>query len=340
MKLRIGWLIRITFTVGLLIFLFTRVVNLNDLQKELQEANLVWLIPAVLAQAAAIACSILRWDVLLKGQGLRVPFSHLISTFLVGRFLGTFLPSTIGLDAYRTYDIASRTGETAKSIAVILVEKIIGFFALFGLIVVTLPGGASLISSNLSIVLLVIFMLPVTVAFTLLLRPKWLMHLLRLPLPAKQRIEPKLRSAIEAVSLYHDQPRRLWTATLLGVGVHLGAVMMYYFNSQVFGVDVTLGQMLFVGPLIIIATVGLPVVGGEGAREGAAVVLLTNIVGQGKAFVTAHLGFWIGLSLSIPGGILYALRPHDYRPDIIREEIAEKKALESTTHTQTEGATG
>jgi len=318
MRKRIGWLLRIGLTLGLFALLFTRVVNLEDLLNEVRQANPTWLALAVLAQAVAIACNILRWDVLLRAQGLRVPFGHLTSTFLVGRFLGTFLPSTIGLDAYRAYDIAARTGATAQSVAVILVEKIIGFFALSGLILVTLPGGASLISAGVRLVLLIVFALPVTLSFVLLLRPGLLRRALDLPFPARRRLAPKLRNAIEAVSLYHDQPRRLWTATLLGVFVHLGAVLMYFCNAQALNAGVTFTQMLFAGPLIIAATVGLPVVAGEGAREGAAIALLGHIIPSEKAFLTSHLGFWIGLLLSLIGGVLYLLRPADYRPQIER----------------------
>ena len=321
MRKRLGWLLRIGLTVLLFALLFTRVVNLNELWNEVRQANVAWLAVAWLAQAAAVACSILRWDVLLKGQGIVVPFGHLTSTFLVGRFFGTFLPSTIGLDAYRAYDIAARTGETARSVAVIVVEKIIGFFALCGMIVVTLPFGASFISTPVIVALLGLFALPVTLSFVLLLRPAALYRVLRLPFPAKPRLEPRLRKAIDAVSLYHNQPRRLWTAALLGVGVHLGAVMMYFCIAMSLNASVTLGQMLIAGPLIIASTVGLPTIGGEGARELSAIALLTSLVGGAKAFLIAHLGFWIGLSISLIGGVLYLLRPANYRPEITMTSV-------------------
>jgi len=327
MRKRVAWLLRIGITLGLFVLLFTRVVNLTDLWNEVRQASPAWLALGVLAQAAAIGCNILRWDILLKGQGLRAPFGHLASTFLVGRFLGTFLPSTIGLDAYRVFDIAARTGATAQSLAVIVVEKIIGFFALCGLIVVTLPGGASFIASSVLISVLVVFAIPVSLAFVLLLRPTLLKRLLDLPFPAKRRLEPKLRSAIEAVSLYHNRPRRLWTATLLGIGVHLGAVMMYFCTAQALSAGVSLGQMLFAGPLIVASTVGLPTIGGEGARELTAIGLLSNLIPQSTAFLTAHLGFWIGLFLSLIGGVLYLLRPADYRPQISRQRAAEEAVV-------------
>ena len=55
----------------------------------------------------------------------------LVGTFLVGRFIGMFLPSTLGLDAYRAYDIARRAKDSVGSLTVIVVEKITGFFRRF-----------------------------------------------------------------------------------------------------------------------------------------------------------------------------------------------------------------
>src|SRR5512134_1377091 len=40
-----------------------------------------------------ILASMYRWLVLLRGQGIDFPFRHIFGSFLIGRFIGTFLPS-------------------------------------------------------------------------------------------------------------------------------------------------------------------------------------------------------------------------------------------------------
>ena len=55
-----------------------------------------------------------RWTILLRGQGIELPFRHIFGSFLIGRFIGTFLPSTAGLDGYKLYDAARFSGRTVE----------------------------------------------------------------------------------------------------------------------------------------------------------------------------------------------------------------------------------
>jgi uncharacterized membrane protein YbhN (UPF0104 family) len=122
--------------------------------------------------------------------------------------------------------------------------------------------------------------------------------------------------------VYRDQPGVLFRAVLLGIAVHGSTALMYYFCALAVGVDAGLADMLFVGPWIILATVGLPTIGGEGAREFTALSLLTRIgVGESAAWLVGHLGFWAAEFLpAVAGGIILALRPEQYRPDIREAE--------------------
>jgi len=316
---RLGWVIRIGLTAGLLAFLLTR-IDPNQLVRDIQQMSLAWFLVALTFQAAAIFCSILRWNVLLIGQGLRVPLSHLIGTFLVGRFFGTFLPSTLGLDAYRAYDIARHAHATIDSVTVILVEKIIGFFALSLLIVVTVPAGLGILPLEALVPIFLIFCVPVTVAFVLLIQPGVIVWLLNRHFPGTSKIEGRLQQIARAVSAYQRQKRLLAVAVFLGLLVHLFTTLVYYFTALAVNAPAQLADILFAGPLMIAATVGLPTVGGEGARELTFVGLLGRIgVPESQAFLLGHLGFWCGLSLSLPGGLIYALRPDTYRPAIRKD---------------------
>src|SRR5216684_108750 len=52
---------------------------------------------AFTVRCVGMFASMLRWYLLLRGQGIVFPVWHIVTTFLIGRFLGTSLPSTIGL---------------------------------------------------------------------------------------------------------------------------------------------------------------------------------------------------------------------------------------------------
>jgi hypothetical protein len=107
-------------------------------------------------------------------------------------------------------------------------------------------------------------------------------------------------------------------AVLLGLVVHATTVLVYYFCALAVGAPVSLSNMMFVGPWIILATVGLPTLGGEGARELTAVGMLARIgVSESQAFLVGNLGFWAGEFLpAVLGGLILAFRPAHYMPQI------------------------
>lgn len=325
---KLGWAIRLGFTVGLFVFLLTH-IDINQLFQDIQNITVAWLLVAILVKALGMFSSILRWDLLLKGQGIQVPLRHLMGTFLVGRFFGTFLPSTLGLDAYRAYDIARHTKAMVDSVTVILVEKVIGFFALSLLIVVTVPAGIDMLPTAALVSIFIIFCVPVTIAFVLLVKPGIVVRFLDLNFPGKAKVEGRLRQVVHAATIYEHQRWLLARAVFLGLMVHFCTTLMYYFTALAVGAPVQFTDILFVGPLMIAATVGVPTIGGEGARELTFVGLLGRIgVPESQAFLLANLGFWCGLILSLPGGLIYALRPDTYRPDIQRVEPAKTPAGE------------
>ena len=261
-KQLLNWTLRIGVTVGLFVLLFTRFVDPQQVLAELAGVNPLWLIVAVLVQAAGIYASIWRWNFLLLGQDLRLPHGHLVSTYLIGRFFGTFLPSTIGLDAYRTYDVARRANAATQSLAVLVVEKLIGFFALSLIIALAAPWGVRFLPAQVLGFIFAVFCVPVTLSFILILRPGLLLRLLDLPFPFKRKIEGRLRQAIDAVTVYRNRRPLLLGAVLCGVSVHACTVLVYYATAQAIGAGVSAQEIFFVGPLMIAATVGLPSIGG------------------------------------------------------------------------------
>jgi len=58
--------------------------------------------------------SMIRWQLMLRGQNIELPFKHIFGSFLIGRAIGTFLPSTAGLDGYTLFDASRFTGKTVE----------------------------------------------------------------------------------------------------------------------------------------------------------------------------------------------------------------------------------
>lgn len=351
----VKWSIKFSITIGLFVLLFRpdlfglskKFINVefSDVLEEIRGLRMAsfipWMLAAFLIKGSGMLASMRRWDLLLRGQGIIVPFKHLVGTFLIGRFFGTFLPSTIGLDFYKTYDIARHSKLISANVAVVFVEKIIGFFSLSLLLFVTAPFGTRFIPPQAVIGLLVLFAIPITVSFTVLLFPGAVIWFLNHSFMRIEILDRRLRSAVDAVSAYRNQRPLLMRAVGYGIIVHAATAFMYYATARAIAAQVHFGDIMFVSPIMIAATVGVPLsMGGEGIREGTFIYLLNRVgVVSSSAFILSHLGFWVGEIISLAGGVIYMLRPAGYRPKLAGHAI---EALEREGHAvgESSGTTG
>jgi len=343
MKKHLKWLIKCGFTITLFILIFkpsllgiTRQfipVTLGDLWKEITTITLstfwTWIAIAILIQALGMFCSMLRWNLLLKGQGIKFYFTHLAVTYLTGRFFGMFLPGTLGLDGYRLFYVGKQTSKWVESTAVIIIEKIIGFIALTFLVLVTLPLGCRLFHFKplvLSIILVVLGCMVLS-ALILLFNPRLMRTLIGIiPLPGRSRIEGKLKKISHATTIYGGQRMLLVKATLLGVMVHLCTCLMYFGTAMsIRSPHIDIFDILFASPLMIYGTVLGPSIGGEGIREIVFALILGAKTGHAKAILFSHLGFWIGGVLGMIGGVIYLMRPAAYQAQIAQMKTMQEK---------------
>ena len=147
-------LLKLWVTVRVFWLLLTHPVRLEDGTRVLAyrlvldtlariDAGTFWTFCALAAgvKFVGILSSMYRWTILLRGQGIDLPFRHIFGSFLIGRFIGTFLPSTAGLDGYKLYDAARFSGKTVEVTATTALEKVIGFSGIFLSFLVALPFG-------------------------------------------------------------------------------------------------------------------------------------------------------------------------------------------------------
>jgi uncharacterized protein (TIRG00374 family) len=333
MKSIIWHILRICVTILLFVLLFRPdllgihhvffPVDLSELWQEIKGLStnrlIPWMILALLIKAVGMGLTILRWHLLLMGQGIRLPNKHLISAFLEGRFIGTFMPSTVGLDGYRAWYVAHTMAKTLESITVILVEKVTGFFALSILVLVTLPFGIRIFGPGVLWGLAIFLMIPVIISSAILWWPGGILKLAERFARGEGRISRTIRKAADAVARYRGHRWILVGAAICGLGVHTAIIGVYLCTSRAIGAAVPITDLLFAAPIMIAATVGFPIsVGGEGIREGTFVYLLGRVgVPSQTAFLFSHLGFWVDIILSSAGGVLLLVRPSHRRRELL-----------------------
>lgn len=300
--------VKATISVALLGWL-VRAMLLRDgvevLSQRLGDLRGAWVALAVGLHFLAVLAGTLRWRALLLARGLVLPLPTLLRSFLVGRFIGAFTPSTTGLDGYRALDVARRTGETAASASVIVVEKLVGLVAMASVCAVLLPFGLAARLGPTGIAS-AIAMAGVAGAGLFVLssaeRARALARLLPGPLRSRgEKIALGLAGAGSSAGT-------IGIALALGVATHLCLSATFAATARALGVDLPLGELLGIGNAIVIAVL-LPVsVGGVGVREGAAVALFAGAgVVTTDAVLVALLSYLTGQVPALVGGVLLLL---------------------------------
>jgi arylsulfatase A-like enzyme/uncharacterized membrane protein YbhN (UPF0104 family) len=266
----------------------------------------------------AITCGITRWNRLLAGQGIRAPIPHLIGTFMIGRFFGAVTPGGLGLGGYRVYDIARFTGKTARSVASVGIEMVLGNLAVGLVALISCTFGMRYIGEGGLALAAVLFGGLIAVTFTILWKPR-LVQLLseRLPPAARQR----LQNMVDAVCAYEGKPGLLIQSELLSMGVHIFNGIIYVCAAKGLGVELPVTELFFVSILQNVAA-HVPIsINGVGLREGAALGLYALVgVPPELAVLIPIVGFSVEMVVSSLGGLVLLARKAEYKPVITVED--------------------
>ncbi len=115
---------------GTLMFLLYRKIPMQDMRGLLASLDLSFLPLILVLLFFNTAASALKWRIFLLADGVDIPLRTLTVTYLIGSFYNLFLPSNIGGDSYRIYDIAKKSKSGVRSAASVFADRLSGFIAL------------------------------------------------------------------------------------------------------------------------------------------------------------------------------------------------------------------
>lgn len=247
MKKLVFNLVKLSVTVLILYLLFKKFqIGWDDITDAISNSRGGWFVASILTQVAAITFSILRWRVLLVAQKLKVPAGHLIKTYLVGRFLGTFTPTGLGLEAYKAYDIARYTREGAKSVTVVFVEKFLTLLALSILVLITLP----MVRLNIAfIVAFFAFTSIILLVLLILIFKASILDAIAKILPFYNKIRGIVNKAVDSFSDFKNNKGSMGAAIIYGIMVYGFLFSTFYTNGLALRVGGSRSGELYQVPL-------------------------------------------------------------------------------------------
>ena len=313
LSLRPFRLLQIAVTVGLIGFLYYR-IGWQPVAQAFSGIVWWWVVAKILIGRASILFVSLRWQLLLAEQGISLPIFLLVKRIWMGRFFNNFSVGKSGVDLFRVF---GPWGMSLKKTAVGSSVVFDRYTGLIGLLVALALAGLveHKLAKELGLELLPIFALAGAALLLLAVvthRPfvwsRWLIA--RCPVNKASSIaEGILRSLL----LYVERRGTTLTAVAISVASRLVAAIGSYFGFLALGVDVSFGTVLFISLLLNVISM-LPIsINGWGIREGAFVLLYTQVgVGSAEALSVALLDRVISVLSSFVGGVLYMTHDTGY----------------------------
>ena len=116
-------LLRWLVPLGLIAWLLSQ-LDWDEIAPLLQQAAWTQLLTAALAYLLAQIVIAVRWQYLLRVQGIRLPFIRLAWLVLVGAFVSNFLPTTVGGDLVKMAAVANGQPRRAVAAASVLADRL------------------------------------------------------------------------------------------------------------------------------------------------------------------------------------------------------------------------
>ena len=316
--------LRVGISILLLIFLFRR-VDTHSVFGIIKNAARLKLVFAFLVFFSAYILAILRWEILLKGAQIHLPFKRIIISFAGGVFFNLFMPSTIGGDLVRSIDLAAHTRKTKEVVATVLLDRLSGYLGLVIVAIIAALLGwhyilyqSVLLSLGIIIFLLVVILLVLfnTSIYArlnkLLTNSRTAGH--RKEASLKERIKEIIKNLHHEIHVFRHKKRIIVNNLMLSVIIQITTPLTFYIIALALGLKIPLLYFFIFLPIITAITL-LPIsIGGLGLRDATTIFFFAKAgVSKDLAFAMSLVNFSFILICAGLGGLIYVLTVHHRR---------------------------
>jgi len=227
---------------------------------------------------------------------------------MVGQFFNNVLPTNVGGDVIRGYELKKYTNNGVGAMASVFMERFTGLTALILLGFLSMFLRLDLVMKDIKL------LFPLGVGFVGYAIGTWMVfdsnHLNYIKRKNRWKVVEKLLGKIqriqEAIYIYKNYPKALIYTMGYSFLFYLLAVINVYVSALAFGVRVSFLDLVIIVPVILILTMFPISLGGIGLLEGAyyltfSAIGVPGVVGISVALLTRIKAIVSGLL----GGIIY-----------------------------------
>lgn len=304
-----GSLARLLLTIGLTAYLLAT-SDPSAIGTALWGVDWRWIWIAIALALLDRVLMALRWIWLLApiDRVAMPPMRVVMRVFFVSTFVGTFIPSGLGGDAVRSWQLAKTGVPMAQSVASVLMDRVLGIVGILVASSLSVLLYSALISNHIVATIFAATMAGSLVALSMVYSEtcagvgKTLCRLI----PFK-RLADKIAGLIDALLAYRRHHGAVTLVLIASVGVQFLRVIQAWCLGLSLGLAAPLLQYIAFVPLIVLIMQLAPVINGLGASQFA-FVWLFGIGGtpEAPAFALSILFVALGFVGIIPGAVLFA----------------------------------
>ncbi len=305
-------LLKISVSVGLIAILLYR-ISPGRLLEQLGNIETVWIAAAVAIFLTSNLLGALQWHLLLSVGGVRMPVSRSFSLYFTGLFFNNLLPTNVGGDAYKIYDVVRTGYDPHKVFAITLLDRVIG---ITGLCILALAASLYLLLSGGSMdigIYALIFAGCVAPVLALALSR-------RISTPVRRMLSrirlwgigERLELVLSHLGSFRSFPALLGRVIALTLTIQVLRITTHIAVAMALGIHPGTREMLhfFVFIPLLGLIMMLPIsINGLGLREGAGVLLFTRIgFSEEEAFLMEFITYVVMVGVSLIGGVIFLRR--------------------------------
>lgn len=263
-------------------YIFYKVPFLDAISN-ITTSTLPWLIPIIILTIILMAIQANRWRGLLLETGKNIKFRTFYAYIALGYFFNNLLPSGFGGDAVKTIAFGKRFGNTANSVAAIVVSRVMGLIAMFISFFIALPFVAT--KYNIPAIYTITVSIVAIIAVAVIIGGLFL-DKIKFPDKVTKKISA-LQKLQQAFSIYRAHPKAFLLSGLDSIWLQLTTILIHYVFFKAVGVTVDL-SVITVFTTIMVTFTMLPIsINGIGIRENVQVSLYTGLLGIDASLVLA-----------------------------------------------------
>ncbi|NOX36512.1 MAG: flippase-like domain-containing protein [Calditrichaeota bacterium] len=304
MKKIILQIVRFAVSIGLLGYLIY-LADISKIYATLRQVNGLYFLFALGAFFVGLLFLTWRWKLLLQTVDIRPGYKKLLIFYFIGYFFNNFLPTTIGGDISRAYNVARLSDRRAESVGIVLFERLLGLLATLSLAAFSLFWVLQHFHTWRIVYVTLSMLTLVVLGFGLVLNTRFFRWMVQI----FEKIEflnlgNRLNRVLNSIHVFRTHKSRIAITFLFSLSSQILFIFMNYLLAQSLNLQqVSFQFLLLVIPVAFLLGL-LPSINGLGVRDSGYVFLLTRIgLTPAEALSLSFLNTLVPMLMSGIGGI-------------------------------------